>query len=329
MLISVIIPYYQRDSGILRRALDSVLSQVLPEGVALEVIVVDDASPVPAAGEVAGLAFSPPFSLRVITQANGGVGVARNAGLAAVRADTAYIAFLDSDDSWHDSHVAKAVAALEQGNDLYFCDNEREGHHDSHFASHDGMILPIIRAAGGADVIALDRAQMMTLILRDFPCQISTTMYRRSVAPELRFDTSVKNAGEDVLFFLHLVSKAQRVCFSPERRVVCGKGINLYFSNMGWDTEGYLRMLVDNMRAHQRIGQLFALSAEDRTWNDAYVASYKRHIGFHMLLRMLKRRKLPPELCLLLKRDASAYGWLPYYAVQAWVGKALGLYRPI
>ena len=52
-LIGVVIPYFQREPGILRRALASVLRQRGVEQVA--VVVVDDASPVPASAEVASL----------------------------------------------------------------------------------------------------------------------------------------------------------------------------------------------------------------------------------------------------------------------------------
>jgi succinoglycan biosynthesis protein ExoW len=43
--VAVIIPYYQRDPGILRRALDSVRGQELPDAVRVHVYLVDDGSP--------------------------------------------------------------------------------------------------------------------------------------------------------------------------------------------------------------------------------------------------------------------------------------------
>ena len=329
MLVSVVIPYYQRDRGILRRALISVLAQKLPDDVLIDIIVVDDASPVPAQEEIVDLGFPIPFSITVIEQANGGVTIARNTALAALRTETTYIAFLDSDDSWREDHVATAVAALEQGYDFYFCDNEREGHHLSHFAADTGLILPIIERARDKDIpIALDREEATTLILRNFPCQISTTVYRRNVVPGLLFDTSVRNAGEDVIFFLNLVSGGGRVCFSTARRVFCGSGINLYFSNMGWETEGYLKRLIDDMRAHMLIQRTIPLGAENKAWNARYIAQHKRKVAFHTLRRFAKRGKIPCEVCALAKRDAGFYVWFPYYALQAVVGKCLGLYHP-
>ena len=59
--VAVIIPYFQKRAGILHRALNSVLQQRLSADTRLEVIVVDDGSPVSARAEVATLPFSPPF----------------------------------------------------------------------------------------------------------------------------------------------------------------------------------------------------------------------------------------------------------------------------
>lgn len=47
MRTAVIIPFYQREAGILSRALDSVDGQILPEGHSLTVFVIDDESPCP------------------------------------------------------------------------------------------------------------------------------------------------------------------------------------------------------------------------------------------------------------------------------------------
>ena len=79
--IAVIIPFYQSEPGILARALDSIRAQVLPPGVRLQVIVVDDASPVPAMAEMAGYDDDDRITWRSIRQDNAGPGGARNTGL--------------------------------------------------------------------------------------------------------------------------------------------------------------------------------------------------------------------------------------------------------
>lgn len=322
--ISVIIPYFQREPGILRRALESVVMQRLPADYEVEVIVVDDGSPVSAQAET----FSPPFHLNIIPQANAGVAAARNTGLKAVERATKYIAFLDSDDSWSEDHLRQGIAALEAGNDLYFCDNERGGVHASHFASYTGVIMSFIRDRS-AEIINITKDDMETMILQQFPCQISTTIFRRSILGDLLFDTSLKNAGEDVIFFMKLVAKMQRVCFSPKIMVYCGSGINLYFSNMDWDSPGYLKRILDNMKAHSIIQSSVSLSLENRAWNNRYIAENRRKVAFHCLRYCVNNKgKYPPELKKLVQEDKQCIGWFMICAVQVGVGWLFGLYHP-
>ena len=104
--ISVVIPFYQRKSGILSAALDSIKSQEIPSGWLVDVIVVDDGSPRPAEHEVRDFHFQHPFHVKVIVQPNGGVIVlARNRGLEEADQSTTFIAFLDSDDIWPPNHL--------------------------------------------------------------------------------------------------------------------------------------------------------------------------------------------------------------------------------
>jgi glycosyltransferase involved in cell wall biosynthesis len=91
-LVSTIIPVFNRPV-LLEEAVDSVLRQAYRP---IEVIVVDDGS-TDATGAVADvLARDHPDEVRVIRQANGGPGLAREAGRRVARGE--YIQYLDSDD---------------------------------------------------------------------------------------------------------------------------------------------------------------------------------------------------------------------------------------
>ena len=93
-VISVIIPIWNRAQSV-GKAIDSALSQALPSGHAIEVIVVDDGSsdrPEEALACFGG-------SIRLLRHPeNQGAAAARNTGCEAASGE--YIAFLDSDDSW-------------------------------------------------------------------------------------------------------------------------------------------------------------------------------------------------------------------------------------
>lgn len=328
-IISVIIPYFQRERGILRRALESVLKQRPSPGREVRVIVVDDGSPVSAQSEAEGLAFAPPFHLTVIPQANGGVAAARNTGLKAANQDTRYIAFLDSDDSWHEEHLEQGVAALERGYDFYFCDNSREGHHASYFQGCKIIKPYIVKYPREDGVISLTSQEISATILKEFSTQASTVIYRRSVAPDLLFDASFLKAGEDILFLMQLAARVGKGCFSPRIMAHCGRGINLYFSHLSWDSPEHLIQIIARMKAHSAIKESVPLSRENDKWNDAYIQSLKRKIAFLTLRRFIKNRGAwPKEIKALSREDGSFWGWFPVRALEAGVGRALGVYRP-
>src|ERR1043166_350329 len=119
--ITVVIPYYQKQQGILRRAVRSALEQ--ESSAALDVLVVDDSSPVPAQLELKELVAEFPARIRIIVQPNAGPAAARNRGLDSIAADTEYVAFLDSDDEWMAGHISNALFALAQDFDFYFADH--------------------------------------------------------------------------------------------------------------------------------------------------------------------------------------------------------------
>ncbi|WP_201209332.1 glycosyltransferase family 2 protein [Rhodocyclus purpureus] len=94
--VSVIIPCY-RCSGMVERALDSVLNQTLPPA---EIILVDDASGDDTLALLHRLEKKYAPTVKVLAMSiNGGPGLARNAGWEA--ASSPWLAFLDADDAWH------------------------------------------------------------------------------------------------------------------------------------------------------------------------------------------------------------------------------------
>jgi len=102
--VSAIIAVYN-GAATVAQAIDSVLAQSFGD---LDVIVVNDGS----TDGTPGVLRNYGDRIRVVDQPNCGVAAARNAGVRASRGE--YIAFLDSDDAWAPTKIARAVAALEE-----------------------------------------------------------------------------------------------------------------------------------------------------------------------------------------------------------------------
>jgi len=107
--VSVVIPTYNR-AHVLGESVASLLAE---EGIALEVIVVDDGSTDDTA---ALLARAEDPRIRVLVRPHGGIAAARNAGIAAARAPV--IAFHDSDDIALAGRLATPLAYLQEHPDI-------------------------------------------------------------------------------------------------------------------------------------------------------------------------------------------------------------------
>jgi glycosyltransferase involved in cell wall biosynthesis len=102
--VSVVIPVYNR-AHLVGRAISSVLAQSHQR---FEIIVVDDASSDRLGAALAEIADP---RLRCIAHpVNRGAAAARNTGVAAAEGE--FVAFLDSDDSWHPDKLAFQLAAM-------------------------------------------------------------------------------------------------------------------------------------------------------------------------------------------------------------------------
>ncbi len=93
------------ENGILRRLIDSVLSQAFQS---LDIIVIDDGSTDTSAKVVSRYGCD----VWYIYQPNQGAGAARNKGVNLSTAD--YVAFLDQDDLWTQHKLARQVDAFQQ-----------------------------------------------------------------------------------------------------------------------------------------------------------------------------------------------------------------------
>lgn len=236
--VAVIIPFFQKERGILCRALESVKAQKVNRNLDLRVIIVDDSSPISTKQELADFDPGVAFSLTLLEKPNGGPGEARNMALDFLELTPVdYVAFLDSDDVWHDDHLERALNGLEHG-DFFFCNHVRGKHYPDYFVG-----LPLTRRAlaENSSSIAKDgyhavrKGEMAEVMIRECPPQTSTVVYRYKKNADLRFNGQLRSAGEDHVFWIELCLFNDTV-IDPRINVSCLEGVNLYWSNVSWDS---------------------------------------------------------------------------------------------
>lgn len=247
--VAVIIPYFQREPGLLVAAIRSALTQSYAG--LITVLVCDDASPTPAEADLEMLTAAERASVVLLKEHNQGAGAARNTALDAVSPDTEWIAFLDSDDRWYPEHLSRSVAALQQGFDLCFADARREHEVLTHFQAatfephrHEPLGCPagMYRFTG----------DFLTRNIELSPVSISTVVMRTSTLGRLRF---LPVPVEDLMFWFEVARHKPRVAFDETLQVLYGRGNITVTEN--WHSPSALRMALRYHCIFMRVGRYF------------------------------------------------------------------------
>ncbi|WP_296711844.1 glycosyltransferase family 2 protein [Rhodoblastus sp.] len=206
--ISVVTPTFNRPAP-LARALASLMAQRGVEGLAPELIVVDNSPDANARELVAGLAEKSPFPLHYISEPRPGVANARNAGVAAARGR--WIAFLDDDEEAYPDWLASlALVARERRADAVFGPIEARAE-----AGEIGPFAPYferrVDRPSGAEITDL-AAYLGT----------NNSLFDRAACLNggATFDPSLnESGGEDALLLQRLVLAGKRFYFAADAKV--------------------------------------------------------------------------------------------------------------
>lgn len=279
----------------------------------VHVVVVDDASPVPANGEVESLGdlF---FSIEVIFQENSGPGGARNTGLEHAPQGTRYIAFLDSDDEWDSSHLQRAVAALKAGYSFYFSNHYHLGQSIGAFERAGRLDLSkhIELVDAGTGIYGY-QGDMLDQIIRGNIIGTSTVVYDFQRCPEKRFRIEFANAGEDYLFWMELVRDGVKTAFSVQCEARYGHGVNIY-SASGWGTEQHLLRIHNELKYRKTTEILFSLTAHQQAHLKHCIDELRAGFARDLLHRLAHHKPLPLEtLRAHIRLDPLSFAKLPFY----------------
>jgi succinoglycan biosynthesis protein ExoW len=306
--IGVVIPYFQRDAGLLQRALSSVAAQ---EYRPAQVVVVDDGSPRAAADEITPALYEALPGLTVIRQENQGVAAARNTALDAIAADISAVALLDSDDCWEPSHLRNAATALSRGGDFFFSNSRTEGETTDYFHAHSRReVLYNSPPVEGAPGILRWTAGVSALFGAGCAFATATVVFRRAVMPELRFSTKFRRAGEDQLAFWELLVRSSIIMFCTRPTLIYGSAGLGTWRKATHGSVSHLVRLADEIRLRRQVIASYPLSADDRQLMLRAIAE-RRVTALYSALHLLKlRRNTFKEVLYLFRSDPMcALSW--------------------
>ena len=300
---TVVIPFYQKEPGILRRALKSVFDQAYQD---FDIIIVDDASPLPADVELEGIEEAWKSRIKIIRQANGGPGGARNTGLDAVPRDTQFVALLDSDDLWLPDHLSNAYDSMTRfGAECYWASMQAS----EEFYYHFGM-AELEKTEGGTRLsespLVIEMPDLASVMLKNWSfLHLTCMVIARPVFQHVRFDPTLRLAAEDVLFFVDCILKSRRTILCDAPGAARGMGINIFHSIDNQSPE-FLRQQFNTWVALDTLEQRFRSRPADVASIAAYKDTARRQALWSQMGRM--KRRQAPDLGLLARwvmRDPS------------------------
>jgi len=293
---TVVIPFFQKEAGILRRALKSIFEQSYQD---FDIVVIDDESPLPADVELQDVDDTWRSRIRVIRQKNGGPGAARNTGLDNVPAATRFVALLDSDDIWLPSHLKNAHESMIRFDAECFWASMQAS---DEFYYHFGM-AELEQAEGGTrlseDPLVIEMPDLASVMLKNWSfLHLSCMVIARPVFETIRFEPSLRLAAEDVLFFCDCILKSRRTLLCDEAGAARGMGLNIFHSIDNRSPQ-FLRQQFNTWVALDTLEQRF----RSRPGDVASIASYKNTARRQALWSQAGRmkRRQAPDLGLLAR----------------------------
>lgn len=198
-MISIIIPVYNAESA-LEHCLQSVLKQTYSDW---ECILIDDGSS-DSSGHICDSYASYDSRFRVIHKQNGGVSVARNTGLGAIRGE--WITFSDSDDELTPNALADFDEAIKKYPDVEVI---RGGHTTITSSGNHG------EHAVSDWIETKDHAQALKIAEDNFYSGFMwSTCFKRDILVGERFPNDITWC-EDHIFTYRCMQRAKSVVFVP------------------------------------------------------------------------------------------------------------------
>ena len=213
--ISIILPTFNR-ATFLQDAFKSLSLQKFKN---FEVIIIDDGSIDNTEEIVNQFKINSPFPIRFLKQTNMGPAIARNNGIKL--ANSEFIAFFDSDDTWEDDHLSRAMSSFELDSELewvYFA-CRRIDYSSKNITTPttfytDTVKNPLFNCVsevnGELNYLDFEKATICQ-ILSGLDSGLQNAVFKKSIFDSLLLQNF--KVGEDRLFILQLLKKKYKCAF--------------------------------------------------------------------------------------------------------------------
>lgn len=262
-LISVIVPVYQCDAGLLGTCLDSVGNQGIDSDL-IEACVVFDGEPDHSLLEVVNIRKSTQ-NIRCNTQEHSGVSVARNNGISMARG--VWLAFVDADD-YLPSNALQTLLGNGESRDIVI---------GAHEVLYPNGSVEIRHYGAGNNSPLVSAGQIKEDLLKPGMnlSPVWGKLFRRQFVLEhhLEFRPDIRT-GEDTEFVFRAALETDEICY-VDRGVYCyrrteGSAVR------GWKSD-YVDRILQSMEAVNEVIQQYDLGKP-------YRCAYADYVAFHIML---------------------------------------------
>ncbi len=305
---SVVIPFFQRKTGLLIQAVQSALGQDVDADI--ELVIVDDGSPISAESELKDVLRTHKDQIVLVKQRNAGCYPASNTALEHVRPDTDFVAFLDSDDVWTKDHLRHALFALTNGYEFYFSDFYQLNQTVSAFNRAKRINVADHKKIHPTEPIHSFDADMVNQIISGNILGTSTVVYSYNKFRDIRYRTEFVHTGGEYILWLQLALGTSKIAFGALPECTYGGGVNIY-SDLGWGTDKYLTIASDEIRYRKWIAANLKLSAKQRSALNRKIHEKRVHFSQGVLHNAFHRNINMKLLSRHLKIDPRTFFVLP------------------
>ncbi|SHI09057.1 Glycosyl transferase family 2 [Clostridium collagenovorans DSM 3089] len=284
-LITVIIPVYNAEKY-LGRGIDSVLKQTYEN---FELILVNDGSK-DSSLEVCNKYVEKDSRVRVISQKNSGVSVARNTGIKA--ASGKYLTFIDSDDYIELDFLEKSMKYVEEvGAEFYI-----GGYFEDIYT--DDKLISTSKSMGPGDVETVDT--LIHNVFNGYPVECIQTCWGKLYLKDIIDKNNIKfahdiNMGEDQIFNYQYLLQCNSVifddkCYYHYLRINEGSLTCRYYNNI-YEMSREIARALYNLKP--------VLSDENKVYMDLYAGrkvftciqymfSYAKDLDYNTIIEKIK-----------------------------------------